>query len=748
MTKKLYLFARWVAAHKFLTVSIWLLFAVGVVGWAISLNSHLNDNYSVPGTQAQQAADDLGTYFPQVAGPSATVVFESTKGSITGESDQEYVGLVLKQIHELDGVVAITNPFREINGLTPNISQDKTTALVNVNYSTETQVTESVTDSMTSTINDSSATAKKLNIKVIPGGNTYFMTASVGTDDTSAETLGLIAAVIILLIAFGSVVAMGLPLFSALAGLVVGISLTYVLAGWLEVSSVAPTIATMIGLGVGIDYSLFIVNRYREIIRLGHSVPEATGRAIGTAGQAVIVAGLTVIIALMGLQLIDIPIMTSIAYATAVTVGAAIITSVTLLPALLAMFGKNVEKLNVHHLVGNDGTSTKVAAGWGKTITSRPRLWAVIALVIFSIFIIPVFSIELGPPGEDSVPEDNSQRIAYDIISEKFGPGYNGPLLVVSTLPDGQTPESNLANLGTIEQSVAKESGVLAVIPATINQHNTAAIWSIIPTTSPSDPATEELINNVRDNTIPNASDSSGITTYIGGQTATFVDMAELISSKMLLFMVAVIGMAYILLLVVFRSVFIPTLAAGMILLTAGATFGVMVAIFQWGWFGHIIGIDGATGPLVSYVPIMVFAIIFGLSMDYMIFLVSRIRENYLESNNSKKAIIFGISKSARVIVAAALIMFCVFASFNTQSNVVIKMFGTGLAVAIILDVILARMILVPSIMTLGNKLTWKLPKWLSWLPDLRFEDSSVFDDKSKPIKKPSTKRKRTKSKE
>ena len=271
-------------------------------------------------------------------------------------------------------------------------------------------------------------------------------------------------------------------------------------------------------------------------------------------------------------------------------------------------------------------------------------------------------------------------------------------------------------------------------------------MWSIIPTTAPSDLATEDLINNLRDNVIPSASGQSGIDTNIGGQTAIFVDMAEQIASRMPVFMAAVIGLAFLLLLVIFRSLYIPVLAAVMILLTAGATFGVMVTIFQNGFGGYIIGLDGATGPLVSYVPIMVFAIVFGLSMDYMIFLTSRIKEHYLETKDNKASIVFGLAKSARVIIAAALIMFSVFASFNTQSNVVIKMFGTGLAVAIIVDVLLARMILVPSIMTLGKHRTWAFPKWLSWIPDLRFEDSSVFDDKKSTVAKTTTSKKTKKN--
>jgi RND superfamily putative drug exporter len=735
MTSGLYRFIKTLTRHKFLAASLFIALAAGVVFWAGSLESTLDDNYSLPGTQSQQAADDLAANFPQLAGPSATVVFVATDGSITDQNDQQYVGGVLKQLFAEADIVAVSNPYQLTNGVSSSISQDGTTAIASVNYAEGTAVTPELTERMSSLLDSSNQQAKALGIDVTPGGNTYFITSNVGTDDTSSEALGLIAAVIVMVIAFGSLIAMGVPLLTALSGLGVGISLTYVLANWFSVSSIGPTVATMIGLGVGIDYSLFIVTRYREYLRQNLPVNEAVSRAIATAGQAVIVAGITVVIALLGLLLIDIPIMSSIAFASVITVSVAILTAITLLPALLAIVGKRIEKLNLHRAFKTDGTNERLAKGWGNTITTHPVWWSLAALAVFAVLTIPIFSMQLGPPGEDTVPVDNPQRISYNIITDKFGVGYNGPLLAVSELPTDQSAATNTASLTAIEKAVSQTDGVALVSPPTLSQSGSSAFWTIIPTTAPADPATETLINNLRDTTIPQATASSGISTNIGGQTATFVDMAEQITSRMPIFMAAVIILAFLLLLVAFRSIFIPLLAAAMILLTAGATFGVMVAIFQNGWGGSIIGLDGATGPLVSYVPIMVFAIIFGLSMDYMIFLTSRIKENYLETGKNKPSIIFGLAKSVRVIIAAALIMFSVFASFNTQSNVVIKMFGTGLAVAIVIDVLLARMILVPAIMTLGKKHTWAFPKWLHWIPDMKFEDASVFEEKSKKSK-------------
>lgn len=729
MTRGLYIFGRWIASHRILAIVIWLVVAAAIGTWSKSLDASLTDDYSLPGTQSQEAEEGLVEYFPEEVGPSATVIFVSSKGDITSDENKKYVQSVLKDVAELEGVISVAKPYEKTGGLTPNISSDKTTALVSVSYSPTTVISLNLTDAMTASLDTTSSQAETLEIEVTPGGNTYFSTAGSGAGDSLSGSLGLIATIVILMIAFGSVVAMGLPLFSALAGLTVGISLTYALAAWFDVSSIGPTIAIMIGLGVGIDYSLFIVTRYREYLREGHDVPEAVGRALGTAGQAVIVAGLTVIIALMGLLLIKIPIMSSIAYAAAISVFTAIVTAITLLPALLGVFGKSVEKLNVHHLFGRSGTSNKVAHGWGTSVTTHPYRWVAVALAAFAALIIPLLSIQIGSPGENTIPKNNPQRISYDIVTEKFGVGLNDPLLLLSTLPTSNDAKTNAANIAIIDKAISKAPGVTAVLPPTLNKDKTAALWAVIPSTSSSDPATETLINDLRNNVIPEATASSGIETYVGGQTATFVDMAELISKRMPIFMAAVIGLAFILLLVVFRSIFVPVLAAFMILLTSGATFGVMVAVFQWGWFGPVIRLDDATGPLISYVPIMVFAIVFGLSMDYMIFLVSRIKERHVEAGDNKESIVFGVSKSARVIVTAALIMFSVFASFDIQENLVIKMFGTGLAVAIIIDVVLARMILVPAIMTIGGKYTWAFPRWLNWIPDLKFEDASSFDD-------------------
>ena len=470
MTHPLYVFAKFIARHKFIAAPLLFLGVGLVIWWAVSLDASLDDNYSIPGSQSEVAASELSANFPQVSGPSATVVFEASDGSITDSTDEQYVGLVLTQIAQLDSVVAIINPYQETDGVQTNISQDGTTALAQVYYAEGTAVTTDLTDAMSATIDSSAQQAEALGITVVPGGNTYFITSNVGTDDTTSEALGLVAAIIVMTIAFGSLIAMGMPLLSALTGLALGLGSTYVFANWFDVSSIGPTIATMIGLGVGIDYALFIVTRYREFLRDGLPVTEAVGRAIATAGQAVIVAGLTVIIALMGLLLIDIPIMTSIAYAAAIAVASAIIVAITILPTLLALTGRGIEKLNVHHLFKTDGTKDTFARGWGKTVTAHPVRWATVAVIIFAILIAPIFGMELGPPGEDTIPANNPQRISYNIVTDKFGVGYNGPLVAVSSLPSGQPTEENSANLQAIEVAVAQTDGVATVSPPTLNQ--------------------------------------------------------------------------------------------------------------------------------------------------------------------------------------------------------------------------------------------------------------------------------------
>lgn len=730
MTRALYRLGKIFATHKWIVLAVWIAIIAGSITWANTLNAELRNDNSVPGTNAQTAQDILNADFQQIAGTSATIVFRADPGQIIGTDQQQYVSTVLQGVSSVENVDTVTNPYQVVNNQTPNISQDSTTALATVYYTPNFLVNSSTTDELSSKINSYASAGEAVNVTAIPGGNAYFTTANSDANDKSSEIIGISVAVVILLIAFGSVIAMGLSLLSAGFGLGVGLSLIYVLANWLDISSVGPTVATMIGLGVGIDYSLFIINRYRENKRDGFDKIEAIGRAIGTAGQAVVVAGLTVIAALLGLFLIDIPTISSIAYSSAITVAVAILVANTLLPALLSISSKKIEKINVHRLFGRSGFDISMAKSWGETVTKHPLKFVIGALIVYAILIIPAKSIELGPPGENTIPPDNSQRIAYNIITSEFGVGYNGPILLVEQIPSGQSQQQVQASINQVTQSIQSTDGVAAVTFPSFNSDSTVAVQAVIPTTSFSSVETEDLVNNLQNNVIPSASQGTELEITTGGFTATFIDMAEKIKDKMPIFIGTVILFAFLLLVVVFRSILVPLIAAFAITLSALATFGVMVAIFQWGWGQELIGLD-STGQLVSYVPIMIFAILFGLTMDYEIFLVSRIREAYLESGNNKKAIIMGLAKSGRIIIVAALIMFSVFASFNSQFSAVIKMFGTGLAAAILIDVFLARLILVPALMTLGKDKTWAFPKWLSWIPDLHFEDSSVLDKKS-----------------
>ncbi len=731
MTIILYKFGKLLARHS---VIVFVLFVIGVASliyWAKDSQSTLQNSLNLPGTQSQAAQDILNENFPQIAGTSSTVVFQTSDGDITESNKRAYVGQVLSSLNNLDNVAAVSNPYQETNGQTPNISSDGTTAISTINLQNGLEVTTEVTDQLTDTVNQFASEGQSINTVAVAGGNAFFVTANSGTNDITSEIIGVAAAIVILLIAFGSIVAMGLPLVNAFIGLALGISIVHIIASWVQISSIGPTIATMLGLGVGIDYALFITNRYRENTQSGYKNEEAVGRALATAGQAVIVAGLTVIISLMGLVLIDIPILSSIAYAGAVSVAVAIMVSITILPAFLSLTSRWIERYNIHHLFGRSGFKTEIAKGWGKTITRHSLPISAFALFILAILIIPIFSIELGPPGEDTIPPDNPQRTVYSIIENEFGPGFNGPLLLVEQIPSEQPVAQTQEYLQKISTAVLQSDDVLSISPPTFNQDKTIAVQAVIPKSAPDSVDTINLVNSLQENILPNATSDTGIQIYVGGFTATFVDMSEKIADRMPIFIVSVVLMAFILLVLVFRSIFVPLIAALVLLLSASATFGVLVAVFQWGWGGELIGLD-STGPLVSYVPIMVFAILFGLTMDYEIFLVSRIKESFLENSDNKKSIVGGISKSSRIIIAAALIMFAVFSSFNSQVNVVVKMFGTGLAAAIIIDVFLSRMILVPAIMKMGNKLTWWFPKWLEWLPNLHFEESSVIDSYNK----------------
>jgi putative drug exporter of the RND superfamily len=539
--------------------------------------------------------------------------------------------------------------------------------------------------------------------------------------------IGLFFAVIILLIAFGSVVAMSVPIGTALLGLGIALSIISLVAAVTDIGTVAPTLATMIGLGVGIDYSLFIVTRHRQNLAAGMEVNESIGLANGTAGQAVLFAGGTVVIAITGLALSGVPYVTRLGLMSAIAVAVMMVAAVTFVPAILGLAGRHINSIRVPHLrrkaraEAHHSITGARPGGWERWAMFMPRhRWpaVIISLAILLTLAAPVLSMRLGQTDDGTLPESLTQRQAYDLITEGFGAGANGPLFLAVALPQ----PGDMTPLDAIGQAASKVPG-LQVAPAQVSPDGSAALVVVIPPGAPQSEQTENLVNSLRTDVLPPAVQGTGAAVFVGGQTAAFVDLGERIQDRLPLFIGAVVALSFILLMMVFRSILVPLKAAIMNLLSIAAAYGVIVAIFQWGWLKGLVGLD-ETVPIVSFVPMIMFAILFGLSMDYEVFLLSRIREEYYESKDNLRSVIDGLAATARVITSAALIMISVFLSFVGNPDPTVKMFGVGLAVAVFVDATLVRLVLVPATMELLGAANWWLPGWLGRiLPRIRIEE-------------------------
>jgi len=521
---------------------------------------------------------------------------------------------------------------------------------------------------------------------------------------------------------------MALPMLTSLVGLGIGFLLIRVLGGFTEVTSFAPILASMIGIAVGIDYALFIVTRHRQHLAEGMAVDEAVARAIATSGQAVIFAGLTVLIAILGLALVGIPLVAALGYAVSLVVAVAVLVAVTLLPALLGLFGERIDRLRVPgvqlRFETDHQASGAVSARWARLVTRRPWPFLAAGVAVLAVLAIPVFDLQLGWPDAGNRPVETTERRAYDLLAAGFGDGFNGPLLLAVDLDTATEPTAALAAITT---AVADTPGVQLVVPAQLNPAGDTAVIQAIPDSSPQDAATEELVDHLRTNTIPTLEEDTGAVVEVTGTTAAFIDISKRLSERLMVFIAAVVLLSFVLLTAVFRSPLVALKAALVNLLGIAAAYGVLVAVFQWGWGLGLVGLE-ETVPVISFLPMMMFAILFGLSMDYEVFILSRVREEWLASGDPTSSIVHGIAVSARVITAAALIMISVFASFVLGDSPEIKMFGVGLAVAVALDATIVRMIVVPATMTLLGARNWWIPGWLDRiLPRLDIEGETVL---------------------
>jgi RND superfamily putative drug exporter len=705
-------------------IATWIVGIVVIVACAAGLDGTTIDTFRIPGAGSQQAIDLLTEKFPSQSGSSATIVFDTNEG-IDDSSVQPAIEQSITNLQAIEGVTSVSDPYGPLAKLI--VSNRATSAgkiaMVTVQFSDQVQnLPKDVFDELEQAVKP--AVTAGVNVQYGGAVTDY----ADRPPDSNADLIGLLATVVILLFAFGSVVAMGLPIITALVGLGVGLSLISIMSALTDIGTLAPTLATMIGLGVGIDYSLFIVTRYREGLANGLSVEDAVGRSVATAGSAVLFAGCTVVIAICGLAISGIPYVARLGYMSGMVVVVMMLAAVTLLPAIIGAIGHRIDKWSVPSFGRHDtsagaaSSTTSIWARWARTVARHAWVFAILAIAILLTLAWPLLSMRLGQSDDGNLPSSTTQRQAYDLIAEGFGPGTNGPLLVVVELPEAD----DTAALSTISAALAKAPGVDQVLPPQLNAPaNDVAMIAVFPDAAPDSASTANLVTTLRDDVLPQAVGTSGAQAFVGGQTAEFIDIGNQISARLPYFIGAVVLLSFLLLMLVFHSVLVPLTAAVMNLLSVAAAYGAIVAVFQWGWFKGVIGLE-STVPIVSFVPMMMFAVLFGLSMDYQVFLLTRVREEYDKSRDTREAVVLGLTRTARVITSAALIMICVFGAFVLNTSSEVKMFGLGLAFAVFVDATIVRMMLVPSIMEILGDANWWFPKWLGWLPRLDIEGSET----------------------
>ncbi len=703
--------ARGSYRHRWIVLLIWIVLLVGINFAAQKYGSAFNTQFRTKQTDSQLAIDILHEKFPAQSGSSGQIVFKAEQGVIDPEVIKQMTALFVK-IDEVPAVEYINTPYmpHAYNQISP---QGKI-AYANIQFSPQYQIIPPDTvEQIRDIVNDTHIDGVVVDL----GGDTFQAPIKPG----DSELYGILAAVVILLISFGSVLAMGLPIMMALFGVGIGIAGIRLLSHVITLPDITLQLASMIGIGVGIDYALFIVTRYRQGLHDGQSPESATVNAINTAGRAVLFAGTTVVISLMGMLMMDVSFINGMGIGAASTVLITMFASVTLLPAVLGFVGINIDKLKVPLIGKEKPEKYSFWYRWSRYLQHHSWPAMFVSLTILIVLSIPLLSMRLGSSDASTRPESDTTHRAYDLMAEGFGIGVNGPLIIAATLPE---PEG-LVTMQALREKLIQTPNVVAVSQVAPNAELTAAVMQVIPGTSPQAAATSDLITTIRTKDIPEVIKDTSVTVHVGGVTASYDDLATLLQDRLPYFIAVVLALSFVLLLIVFRSVLVPLKAVIMNLLSIGAAYGVLVAIFQWGWLDSWFGLSN-TGPIESFVPMIMFAILFGLSMDYEVFLLSRIKEEYDRTGDNRNAVADGLNQTARVITAAAAIMIIVFGSFVFEDSRIIKEFGLGLAIAVFLDATVVRLILVPSTMELLGKANWWFPKWLQWLPKLHIDGNDV----------------------
>jgi RND superfamily putative drug exporter len=769
----MHVFARlgpWCHDRRKLVLALWILALVVIQGVSGAVGENYRADFNLPDVESKLGIDVLDQHFQgQGSGIVGTIVFQAEQG-VDDPAVERSMEAVFSKLAEVPDITRVVSPYGERGAR--QISQDGTIAYAEVEFPDDVEFTR-----LPEIREDLQADLAKVDgVRTELGG---FIFAEFEAPKT--EALGIAFAIIILIAAFGSVLAMGLPIGVALFGIGIGSAFTILASRFMSVPDFAPFLGLMIGLGVGVDYALLIVTRYREQLHRGHTVRESVQTAIDTAGRSVVFAGTTVIISLLGMWLIGIKFVQGLAITAALVVLVTVLASVTLLPALLGFAGEKVERTRLRGLVASGFLAVvfigfgldvpalmalglvgviaslllslavrplkkevvpvklkplreTLAYRWSRVIQHKPWHATIVGAIVLLALALPLLGIRLGNQDESNYDKDTTTRQAYDLLVQGFGPGFNGQLLLVAELPKG----TSLDDLGPVATALEADPGVAFVSPPVPNdpEDPTAVLWNVAPTTSPQDEATTKLVDRLRDDVLPPAEEATGVDVKITGGVAVNVDFSRVLSERMPWFFLAVLALSFLLLMVVFRSLLVPLKAVVMNLLSIGAAYGIIVAIFQWGWGSDITGI--APGPIEVWVPMMLFAVVFGLSMDYEVFLLSRVQEEWHRTGDSRTSVADGLAATAKVITAAAAIMVVVFGAFLLENDRVVKMMGTGLAMAILLDATVVRMLLVPATMELLGDRNWWLPRWLDRaLPNIdvegHAEDGAPFDTDDDP---------------
>jgi RND superfamily putative drug exporter len=719
MSHVLYRMGRFAARRPWIVIGAWLLVSLAVVVASASFGRELGDSLEVPGLDSQQAVDLLSHAHADTAGLTAYIVATPTEGHGTFfDSEQSRAELVDLRagVIALPNVLGATDPAAalatgpDVAVKSGAVSADGRVALLRVQYPVRDTLDRSDLERLKAAV---AAARVDAGVQIEMGGDLFFAFEEPQTG--VGELVGLVVAVLILLIAFGSLIAMGLPIGMAIFGLAFSISSMSLLMYLFDLPAWSTQIGTMVGLGVGIDYALFLVTRHRELLARGMTVEEAVGRAVATAGQAVVFAGGTVVIAILGLAVTGIPFVTNGGIAIAVIVLTMVVASITLLPAFLGLAGHRINGLRRHGRERNarrEAKSHAATAGWqrwGAHVSGHAAVYAIGVTVLLLALTAPVLSLRLGFPDEGTLPGSRTERRAYDLVAQGFGPGTNSPLVIAVAI------NGDPAVVAPLADAIRADRGIAAVAPPQINAEAGVATVLAFPTTSPQDEATLDTVKRLRADVLPPVLASSPAEAHVGGATATWGDLGDRVKDRLPLFIAAVVLLSFVLLTLVFRSILVPLKAALLNLLSIGAAYGVMVMVFQWGWGMHLIGLE-ATVPIIPFIPLFMFAIVFGLSMDYEVFLLSRVREECLVTRDNDSSVVHGIASTARVITSAALIMISVFLAFAFGDDPSTKMFGIGLATAVFVDATIVRMILVPATMKLMGDANWWIPRWLDRL--------------------------------